>query len=100
MENIIKLLSEDDILNDFHNIHLREATSAKINIEIYEEICRKKGEKEVVSEKEVIVGVGQNGQPIKSLMKQKAGEMLVFEKNRFEKQSNILKAIEKIRKNG
>ena len=98
-EPIIKQLSKDDILNDFWNVHLKEVISAKINILIFENIVVTKGEKETVGEQQVVIGQSQDGRPMQSVIKVKAVDALVNEKNRLIKQQAILDAIEELRKN-
>ena len=98
MELIIKQLTDEDMLNDYWNVHLKEVISAKINIIIYKNIISKKGEKEIVGEKQVVVGQTKEGGPMLSKMNIKVGDALLAEKARLEKQQVILDAINELRK--
>ena len=96
----IEQLTREDILNDFYNAHLRNLVSAEINMFIYKEIIKHKGEKEIIGEKSVIAGYGQDGSPIKGVIKTKVIDALLTENSIYENQKNIVEAIKEIIKNG
>jgi hypothetical protein len=89
----IKKLTPQDFLNDFHNFHLKEAVSAKINIEVYKVIISTKGDKHVVQVKQEVIGMDQAGKPIVNHKKITATDALLEEKERLSVNERILAAI-------
>ncbi len=96
MEQIIKKLTKVDVLNSFYNKHLEAYLSAQINIEVYKKIIESGGEKEVVAERQEILGQQPNGQPMMGIVKVKAIEALKEERIKETSQKRILDAIEQL----
>lgn len=84
-EKIVQL-SEDDILNDFQNIHLRALISAMINIRIYSKM-----------EPNDVAAIKQDKQNQFGQIKIYVKEMLPQEEMIFFKQKRILESIAEVR---
>jgi hypothetical protein len=98
MAKIVKRLEPEDFLNEFHNFHLKEAVSARINIIIYERIIREKGDDFIVAQKQEVIGADREGKPILGVTKVKAKEALRAENERLESNKGVLQAIRELDK--